>query len=60
MKESLRPVSDPRLSLPISRMFVAVYVVFAVLDADGGRLPVGRADGALEMLVTELFSLTPK
>jgi hypothetical protein len=60
MKESLRPVSVPRLSLPISRMFIAWYLVLAVEVADGGRLPVGIADGAREMLETDWLTLTPK
>ena len=59
MNVSLRPWSDPRLSLPIIRMFIAVYVVLVVGDADGGRLPVGISDESREMLDTELFSLMP-
>jgi hypothetical protein len=41
-------------------MFIAVYVVFAVGDAEGGRLPVGSRDESRVMLDTELFSLNPK
>ena len=59
MNVSLRPWSEPRLSLPISRMFIAEYVVLVVVEADGGRLPVGRRDESREMLDTELFSLMP-
>jgi hypothetical protein len=40
-------------------MFIAVYVVLAVFDADGGRLPVGKREDRV-MLDTELFSLYPK
>ena len=47
MKVSLRPRSPFRVSLPISRMFIAVYVVFTLGVADGGRDPVGNADGVL-------------
>jgi hypothetical protein len=41
-------------------MFIAWYVVLLDADADGGRLPVGIADAAREMLETDWFTLTPK
>ncbi len=60
MKVSLRPRSPFRVSLPISRMFIAVYVVFTLGVADGGRDPVGSADGSWSMLLTALLIRMPK
>jgi hypothetical protein len=41
-------------------MFIALYVVLPVPDADGGRLPVGISEESREMLETDWFSLNPK
>jgi hypothetical protein len=40
-------------------MFIAVYVALGVVDADGGRLPVGRRDSRV-MFDTDWFSCKPK
>ena len=59
MNVSLRPWSVPRVSLPMRRMFIAVYEPF-VADPEGGRLPPGSNDESRVILDTALFSVAPK